>query len=381
MNHKLKNIFFPIVSFVALVALACTCGGTSGLGSATDTPAPLPTKASPPTKPPVEVPTQSSAPTKPPIGGGDSTPVSNTSSLEVSQDTYTHSSGAFSTAYPVGWDKKERDDGVYFSDPGGAGAIDISFTNVGTQLTSDALNTYINNLENNWFAGYKDYAANKPETQKDGSIKVSKTLTDSNGNANTVVSFYWLKGTVVFEQDFWALTDSLQGLVDGYNQIAGSINTDENAGASSSLYLFRYTFTCPQNLCQFSAPYGWAYGHDDKTYNYVTNDKFSAPDGTSYIDNTVYDDGKPISKSVAGRFALSLLKEFYAQDISVTSDKVQGDGSERLDWTSGSNNEYGETFFETRGTTFLMWTWVVNQNYYDTYSPLWGEMVDSYKIP
>lgn len=389
MSHKLRKIVFPIISFMALVALACTCGGGTGGLTGTDTPAPIPTKSSPPTKPPVEVPTQSTVPTKPPIGGGDSTPVDDATpvdnttggSVDVSSDEYTHTSGAFSTLYPVGWEKKERDDGVYFSDPTGVGAVDISFTNVGTTLSEDALNAYINNLENNWFGSFSDYSAQKPEKQSDNSILVSKTLTDSNGKANTVVSFYWQLGTVVYEQDFWALSDSFQSYADGYNKIAASIKTNDTAGATSNLYLFQYTFTCPNKLCEFSAPYGWAYGHDDTTYNFTTNDKFTSPDGLSYIDNTVYDDGTAISKSVAGKFALSLLQQFYAKDVSITDDKVQNDGSERLDWVSKSGNFEGETFFETRGTTFLMWTWVVNSDSYDIYNPLWGDIVGSYTIP
>jgi len=387
MNHQFRKIVFPIVSFMALVALACTCGSGGGLTTPTDTPPAIPTKSSPPTKPPVTVPTQSTVPTKPPIGGDstpvdDSTPVSNNAStIEVSTDEYAHTSGAFTTLFPVGWDKKERDDGVYFSDPAGDGAIDISFTNVGTQLSEDSFNNYINNLEANWFGGFSDYKADKPEKQSDNSILVSKTLTDSNGNANTVISFYWQVGTVIYEQDFWAFSDSFQGYVDGYDKIAASIKTDDSAASNAVLYSFRYTFTCPQKLCEFSAPYGWSYGHDDTTYTSTTNDKFMSPDGLSYIDNTIYDDGTAISKSVAGKFALSLLQEFYAKDISVTGDKVQSDGSERLDWVSSSGGFEGETFFETRGTTFLMWTWVVNSADYDTYDPLWGDIVGSYTIP
>lgn len=384
MNYKLRKIVFPIVSFMALVALACTCGsGTGGLTSATDTPEPPPTKAAPPTKPPVEVPTQSSVPTKPPIGGngGDSTPVSNTGSLEVASDEYTHTSGAFSTLYPAGWEQKERDDGVYFSDPNGVGAIDISFTNVGVQLSEDGLTNYINNLESNWFGSFSNYSAQKPEKQSDNSILVSKTLEDSNGAANTVISFYWQKGTIIYEQDFWALSDSFQDYVGGYDTIASSIKTNDSAVADAALYSFRYTFTCPQKLCEFAAPYGWSYGHDDTTYNFTTNDKFVSPDGLSYIDNTIYDDGTAISKNVSGKFALSLLQQFYAKDISITDDKVQSDGSERLDWVSKNGGFEGESFFETRGTTFLMWTWVVDSASYDLYNPLWGDIVGSYDIP
>ena len=66
---------------------------------------------------------------------------------------------------------------------------------------------------------------------------------------------------------------------------------------------------------------------------------------------TRYDNGTAITKSDAGAFALSLLKQYYkVTDLKVTDDKPQSDGSERLTWNSASKGIDGESFFETRGT-------------------------------
>src|SRR5688572_2113800 len=69
MDYKIRKTLFPLVSFVALVALACTCGNI-GAADPTPTAVPIPTNPPPATKPPVELPTEPPA-TKPPIGGGD----------------------------------------------------------------------------------------------------------------------------------------------------------------------------------------------------------------------------------------------------------------------------------------------------------------------
>ena len=372
MTPKLNRIIFPLMSFVTLVALACTC---SGLGvTPLPTAVPIPTNP-PPTKPVIDLPTEAPA-TKPPIGGGQT----GGAPFEISQDLYTHPSGAFSTTFPVGWEPNERDDGTYWADPDGQGSMDVSFINVGVQFGEEAFTNYVEAIEFNWFASFADYVEESREVQQDGSLLVLKTLTDQNGNPATVFSYYWQVGTVLYEQDFWTASDQYDAFVDGFVEVANSAETNDAAGTTAPLYNFRYTYNCPNDLCTFSVPYGWSYIRNEE-YNFTIADAFKSPDRLTYVENLTYDDGTVINKSVAGAFALGLLKEFYAQDIVVTDDKVQPDGSERLSWNSQSGDYSGESFFETRGTTFLLLTWVVNNGSYDLYVPIWGDLLDTYTIP
>jgi hypothetical protein len=377
MNNKLRRIVFPIISFIALVALACTCGGSGGLTSPTDTPEP-PTKAAPPTKPPVEVPTQSAISTKPPIGG--TTGGGNAGPIVLSSTPYTHPSGAFSISFPEGWNVTEYDNSARADSPDGAASVQVYVENAGVQLSADELTNYANAIEQNFYGSYSNYVQSSVEPQQDGSTGIFKTL-DSDGITYDVSTYYWQHGTALFVQDWWVRSDQYDALSDGLVAVSNSMSWNGNAASSSELYPLKYTFTCPNNLCTFSAPYGWSYGHDETSFNFTINDKFSSPDGRTFIDSTIYDDGSAISKSVAGQFALGLLKEFYAKDIVVVGDEVQSDGSERLDWKSPGGGYSGESFFETRGTTFLMWTWVVNSDYFDLYDPLWNNIVGSYTIP
>lgn len=371
MSRKLQRVFYPLAAFVSLVALACTCGGSG----TTPTPVPLPTEA-PATKPPVELPTEA-PPTKPPLGS--TAPAG--APFELSSDVYTHASGAFSTSYPAGWAVDERSDGVFISDPNGTSSMDVSFAHVGTPLDADSFNNYIQAMENNWFANqYSDYIQESVDTGDGGVVMVLKTLRTSDGTPYTVFSYYWPVGNAIYEQDFWATSDDYEAYVDAFVEVAGTLLWDDRAAARAPLYEFRFTFTCPNSLCTFSAPYGWTYTQNT-SYNYTVADDFTAPDKRAFIENIAYDDGTVIGRSVAGAFALGLLREFYAKDISVTDDKVQPDGSERLTWYSKSGGYSGQTFFETRGTTFLMLSFVANDQYWDTYVPIWGDLLNTYVVP
>jgi len=141
-----------------------------------------------------------------------------------------------------------------------------------------------------------------------------------------------------------------------------------------------YTFTDPNNLYQFKVPFGWT--HTASTDKNTDIETFTVPDKLSYVENIEYDDGTAVTKSDAGAFALTLLKQYYSlTDLKVTDDTPQKDGSERLTWTSAAKGIDGESFFETRGTTFLLLTWVVDTNQYKFFQPVWTTLVNSYQIP
>jgi hypothetical protein len=126
-------------------------------------------------------------------------------------------------------------------------------------------------------------------------------------------------------------------------------------------------------------PESWLY---EFTYEEVVAvDTFYSPDDHALIENIVYDDGEEVSKSEAGAFALELLREFYAEDIRITDDQVQPDGSERLIWNSPSGEYTGWSFFETRGTTFLLFTLIYDNAYEDIYFDVLNDVVETYDIP
>jgi hypothetical protein len=102
------------------------------------------------------------------------------------------------------------------------------------------------------------------------------------------------------------------------------------------------------------------------------------------MENISFDDGTTFTKSDAGATALNILNKGYtggAGDIKITGDVVQGDGSERLDWTSKEGGYSGQSFFETRGTTFLMLSLLAGEGFEEVYGSVFDNTLATYAIP
>jgi hypothetical protein len=378
MNKKLLRTAMPMLSLFTLVALACTCGGF--LEEPTPTPAPLPTLA--PTSPsaPTLVPTKAGVPTTPPTRAPQPTQAGAKAPFTLSSKPFTHKSGAFSIQLPEGWKIEERNTGVFASSPDGVASIDISFVNTGTQLDSKEVSVYVDAFEQNFFATYNAYKLSDKKTLSDGCVFTVKSLNLKSGTAQTVGTYYCYRNTVLFQQDFWANSNVFSTYGVSFDQVSNSMKTDGAAAAKAPVYGETYTFTDPNKKFEFRVPYSWKY---ERTKGTSTNvDTFTSPDGASVFQNITYDDGKTVTQSESGKFALKLLKDVYKlNDVVITDDKVQKDGSERLSWYSTAQGVKGQSFFETRGTTFLMLSWIANTADYNIFSPVWDVLLNSYKIP
>lgn len=375
MNYKLKRIVLPLLSFITVVAIACTCAGAGGLGAtATDTPEPPPTKAPtkpPPTKPVIKAPTDTPEVS---IGATDS----GSASITLAADPFVHSTGAFTIRLPEGWQVDERNYSVAAVESGNGASVQMYFDNVGVQFDTTTRDKYIKAIEENFYGTYANYKLSSQEEQQDGSIGVFKTF-DVDSVSFHISTYYWQAGTVMYIQDLWIPQSVYDSYIDPLLEVANSVKVDESAGANAHLFPLRYTFTGQNNLFEFQIPYGWE--HTNGTAENTVVDTFKAPDGNSYIDNLVYDEGKEISRSAAGTVTRELLKQFYAKDIKFVDDKVQQDGSERLSWRSDSGGFVGQTFFEVRGASFLLLTWVVDKDFFDFNQPIWLDVLGSYKVP
>jgi len=373
MSKRPWLVFVGLALFILIIGLACSVGGTSSTveSVATDAPKSLPTAESKPTSEPKQtLPTQSSAP------AGAAAP------FEMDTAVYTHPSGAFSFNPPVGWTSEEGTSGVVFTSPDGVGKLDFSVTNTGEKLDSTALEAFVKATEANYFGTFTNYTEDKYSFDPDtNSALVAKSLTSDSGDQK-VFTFYLQDGQGVYSFDFWASADVASDYKDAYANLLGTITTDGKVAADLPIYSFITTFTDKNNLFQFEVPLAWTYSYDEATNIY--SDSFTSPDGHSIINNITYDDGTATSKSQAGALALTILNQVFsngANDIKINSDKVQADGSERLTWTSRSGGYSGQTFFETRGTTFLMLNWLVDKGYEEMFGPVFDNTLSTYSIP
>ena len=297
----------------------------------------------------------------------------------LADDVFEHSSGAFAIRLPAEWQTEEFNSSVSATDPTGVSFIEISFVNVGLEFTAEQRLTYAQAVEGNWFATFDLYEPDAPETFESGTILIFKTL-DFEGLPQTVYSYYWQEGPVVYTEDFWVDSDQYDAYVDGFGEVSSSTQTDPQAGAAADLYDLRYEFTAPEEVFAFNIPYGWT--HTTTTEEVATLDSFNSPDDATYIESIVYDDGTEISQSLAGEFALTLLKEFYdVSDVRVSADEPLEDGREKLTWSSNASSVDGISYFESRGTTFIMLTWIADTNSTAFYVPVWEALMDSYYVP
>ena len=160
------------------------------------------------------------------------------------------------------------------------------------------------------------------------------------------------------------------------------VNYDTEAITQQPLYNDVWTFTAPNDLFEMDVPIAWYYSTSSDSEGTTVLDRFDSPDGQAFIESIVYDDGTPFSKQEAGKAALAILREFYADDLKVTDDQVQPDGSERLIWHSQKQGLSGVTFFEVRNdTTLLFLNMVSSDDTVDMYADLFEAILSSYLVP
>jgi hypothetical protein len=293
---------------------------------------------------------------------------------------YSHPSGIFDTYPPVGWEASEDTGATLFSAPDGSGAVYYQVTNTGTELIGDAFVSFINARELNFFGGFDGYSELDREIDAaEGLGGVTKDLL-FDGVSQRVYTFYDRHGQTIYSLDFWADTDVYDSYMNVYEQMLNGTTVYSDTAARQDPFLWIYDFYGPADLFTMEVPIGFEY-YRSQEYDYTIVDSFYAPDGNMVIENVAYDDGEAISKSVAGQFALGLLHEFYADDIKITGDKVQPDGSERLTWYSPGGGYTGISFFESRGTTFLLLSLWWDDDYEDIYVPVVDNAINTYTVP
>lgn len=371
MSKRPWSVFVLFAVFVLVVGAACSAGGdTPPIAEPTEESGALPTSEPEPTAelPKPALPTQGAAPAGP-------------APFEIDSNVYEHSSGIFSLNPPVGWSMEETESDLLMVSPDNTGSIYLSSTNTGVELDLDSLDRFIQAREASFFSGRDGYAQQDYQIYEDATAVTKKTFLFDN-IPQYVFTIYLARGPAVFAFDFWADEELAEAYNQPYLDVANTINYDGNKAAELPIYNYIYTHTDPNGLFQFEVPSAWTYSYDEGENFYV--DTFVSPDLHSKIENITYDDGTETSKSVAGQFALNLLNQAYtsgANDIKITGDKVQADGSERLTWESRNGGFSGISFFETRGTTFLMLSWLVDGGYEEAYGPVFDGTLASYAIP
>jgi hypothetical protein len=366
------------IALIFLAAGGLACGLTSSVSTPTGEPsglqieptsveAPLPTSTTRSLAKPTQ---EKSATAEVPLTTG---------SLELQNQPYVHPSQSFSLFPPLGWTLEERGASATWSDTETSSSIDVFVNTTGYQLAPDAFDRFVAANETNYFQAFDSYQVLDRSRDNFGAEVVLQSLS-AGGSAYRVTSIYYEEKDVIYEVDFWADAEVADAYAPAFTQIWQDMGVSvDSASANVTPYAFVYTFTDPGGYFSFDVPYVWR--HDVYSETYAVVDTFWSPDELAYVENIKYDDGTTISKSLSGSFALDLLHKYYASDVKISSDKVQPDGSERLMWNSPSAGQTGMSFFETRGTTFLMLTLSYDDSVGYVYSPVFDSVLASYAVP
>jgi len=370
------RLAFPLVGLM-IASLGCGLGSISPTATAQPTePLVRPTQAEAATATqatrPLVKPTSASAPAEQPSPSGEALP--------LSPDKYAHSSGTFELNPPLGWTIDEGTTYASWTEEETGSSVKVFVNTTGYQLEADAFDAVVAANEENYFGKFfTDHQVLDRTVDNFGAKVVTQSLTDE-GVAYRVASIYYQENDVIFEVDFWAAEAVADDYASTFNKIWQDMSVSASTASSAiGPYIDVYTFTDPAGLYSFDVPYLWR--HELYTEANAVVDTFWSPDRLAYVENISYDDGTVITKSLSGAFALQLLHQFYAEDVKITEDKVQPDGSERLTWHSPSGGTSGMTFFETRGTTFLMLTLGSDDSLSSLYTPIFDNVIATYQVP
>lgn len=390
----ITKITLLFICLLALPALACqgvggaepTTAATAIIAQATSTTEPSATPVPPtetaippspttaPTNPPAASKTPPPLPTRLPIP----TPDTNEGpTFALANTPYLHPGNYLSILYPAGWQIDSTTASVSFTEPNGSGFVYIQMTNTGYELDNDSFTNFITYRETNYFSDFNNYQPQNMDVSE-GFGSTDKTL-DYQGIPQTIITIYDQQGPIIYSYDMWANTADFDNYLNGYVEMLSSALPDSAATQELDRYHWIYTFAGPADLFTIEVPIAWNYEYSDAEHTIV--DTFTSPDSRAIIQNVAYDDGQVVSRSTAGQFALSLLRQFYASDLRVISDQVQPDGSERLIWNSPGGGFTGTSFFESRGTTFLLFTTVYNDDYEAIYLDVLNYTISTYVIP
>jgi hypothetical protein len=392
--RRFRSLFFFIV-LLLVVGLACSFGaGGEPTAAPLATEAPTEVSAAPtdaPTEAPTEVPTEAPAePTAPPAtkpalptSPPDPTqapPVAE-APFELDSNIYSHPDGIFELYPPAGWEVETKTGGATFTEPpGGSGFINVEVTNTSYQIDGPSFEQFVDSRDANLFGRFDGYEVINRQVDTDlGIARVTKRL-NFGGEPQVVFTLYDQHSAVVFSLDFWASSELAAPYQEKYEEIIDNATVDSvTAQEVVDVYYWIYTFTGPRDLFEIEVPLPWLYETTEGEFAIV--DTFYSPDNHGIVQNITYDDGEAIDSSTAGAFALSLLREFYAEDIRITDDQVQPDGSERLTWDSPSGDYSGISFLESRGTTFLMFSVLWDNPYEADYFDTLDYIISTYTTP
>ncbi len=159
---------------------------------------------------------------------------------------YIHPSGAFQFQRPAGWEEDTSEYGsVFFSEPGGEGAIFVTATNTGYALNGEDFDRFVKAREENFFPEFNDYQALAEDYNE---FLSEATMTKSllfNDIPETVDSYYFRQEDAVFAIDVWMESAKVESYREMYRHSWIALRCDASPVSAFPIYNFIITFYGP----------------------------------------------------------------------------------------------------------------------------------------
>ncbi len=290
---------------------------------------------------------------------------------------FNHQQKLFSMLIPAGWKVRAEASFATFTSPDETASILSAVENTGIPLDEAGFTNYISNTEKNNFSHLKDYRQEEAKLDNRLGIATIRSRFSLANEAQELSSFYIRKENVIITMRLQAYRSEFSKLEKLFDQIMNSAKFDLDKASGLIPYNMVYDFAHPMNVFSLKVPTSWRYSREEFT-NFAI-DRFYSPDGAAWIENLTYDDGNVIKPNQAFKITANLVWDLFAKDLQTFEMKPQPDGSTMWVWKSEKNKIQGTTFYELRGTKFLMLSLITKKEVQEVIAPLIGVIIQNYK--
>jgi len=301
------------------------------------------------------------------------------SPFELDTTLFKHPKGIFQFYPPLGWSKVSNNGSTTFTSPDSSEHLDIMVTFTNENLNNESFERFVNAREDNLFRQFT--LSDHPITEVDrvlnfvqGTSEISKRLVVE-GSPYVVTTSYQKGDRVIYTMDFWFRDIHPEFSLDQYSKILLSIGFQGTAPYQPNIFEWVFRFCSTRHNFSFNVPVAWKSNSEERGNSSVYT--FTSPDQHAVIQGIAFEDGEPISKSVAGEFALVLLRSYYAQDIWVYDNRILPNGAERVSWYSAEGEYHGISQIFTSNQTLIIVGLLVDDVYQYSYEEVFENVSES----
>jgi hypothetical protein len=296
---------------------------------------------------------------------------------KIKTRNYQHPDNLFNLLVPDNWSITQSQNSSTFTGPQGETTIIIQIINTGYKLEKESIWRFIESRESNSFASIDNFTEIERQRDEDKGLIFIKKQLWKRGVQKLGISVYQQQENGLLIIDFMANLEDYDAYQDLLDSIVESVRINPEAISNLQIYSTGNENIHKNDHFSIHVPSYWI-TKQTSDENSIVNTYYS-PDERAIIQTLIYDDGQYLSKNVAGNLVLTILREQYTRDITISSDKVLPNGREQLFWKSVQTNYQGITSFETHGSALMAITVMWDNDFDNVYMGTLQEVINTYR--